>query len=33
MSTLFGPVIQQGYVVNDIDEAMQNWLARGIGFF
>lgn len=33
MSRLFGPVIQQAYVVPDITEAMQHWLARGIGPF
>lgn len=33
MSKLFGPVIQQGYVVSDIEAAMQHWLARGIGPF
>ena len=33
MSKLFGPVVQQGYVVPDIDEAMQHWIARGVGPF
>ncbi len=33
MSKLFGPVIQQGYVVPDIHAAMQHWLDRGIGPF
>jgi hypothetical protein len=33
MSQLFGPVIQQGYVVPDIQAAMQHWLDRGIGPF
>ncbi len=33
MSALFGPVIQQGYVVPDIREAMQHWIARGVGPF
>ncbi len=33
MSTLFGPVVQQGYVVPDVEQAMQHWLARGIGPF
>lgn len=33
MSALFGPVIQQGYVVADIDAAIQHWVARGIGPF
>ncbi|MBL6692072.1 MAG: VOC family protein [Pseudomonadales bacterium] len=33
MSVLFGPVVQQGYVVPDVDAAIQHWLARGIGPF
>lgn len=33
MSRLFGPVIQQAYVVPDVDQAMRHWLARGIGPF
>jgi catechol 2,3-dioxygenase-like lactoylglutathione lyase family enzyme len=33
MSVLFGPVVQQGYVVPDLQAAMQHWLARGIGPF
>ena len=33
MSALFGPVIQQGYVVPNIHEAMRHWVARGIGPF
>ena len=33
MSKLFGPVVQQQYIVSDIDEAMQYWIARGIGPF
>jgi hypothetical protein len=33
MSKLFGPVVQQGYVVPDIDEAMAHWIARGVGPF
>ena len=33
MSALFGPVIQQGYVVPDIQEAMRHWIARGVGPF
>ena len=33
MSTLFGPVVQQGYVVPDVEQAMQHWLARGVGPF
>ena len=33
MSRLFGPTIQQGYVVPDIDAAIHHWLARGVGPF
>lgn len=33
MSRLFGPVLQQGYVVPDVQAAMQHWLARGVGPF
>ncbi len=33
MSHLFGPVVQQGYVVPDVEQAMQHWLARGVGPF
>jgi hypothetical protein len=33
MSKLFGPVIQQGYVVPNVQDGMQHWLARGIGPF
>lgn len=33
MSYLFGPVVQQAYVVPDIEKAMQHWLARGVGPF
>ena len=33
MSALFGPVIQQGYVVPDIQAAMRHWIERGIGPF
>ncbi len=33
MSALFGPVIQQGYVVPDVNEAMRHWIARGVGPF
>jgi catechol 2,3-dioxygenase-like lactoylglutathione lyase family enzyme len=33
MSHLFGPVVQQGYVVPDVEDAMQHWLARGVGPF
>jgi len=33
MSVLFGPVVQQGYVVPDIQAAMAHWLARGVGPF
>ena len=33
MSVLFGPVVQQGYVVPDVRAAIDHWLARGIGPF
>jgi hypothetical protein len=33
MSVLFGPVVQQGYIVPDIQAAMQHWIARGVGPF
>jgi catechol 2,3-dioxygenase-like lactoylglutathione lyase family enzyme len=33
MSKIFGPVVQQGYVVPDINVAIEHWLARGIGPF
>ncbi len=33
MSQLFGPVVQQGYVVPDVDAAIEHWLARGVGPF
>jgi catechol 2,3-dioxygenase-like lactoylglutathione lyase family enzyme len=33
VSSLFGPVVQQGYVVPDVDEAIAHWLARGVGPF
>jgi catechol 2,3-dioxygenase-like lactoylglutathione lyase family enzyme len=33
MSLIFGPCVQQGYVVPDIQAAMQHWLARGVGPF
>ena len=33
MSKIFGPMIQQGYVVPDVTEAIQHWLARGVGPF
>ena len=33
MSRLFGPVVQQGYVVPDIGEAMAHWIERGVGPF
>lgn len=33
MSALFGPVVQQGYVVPDVDASIEHWLARGIGPF
>jgi catechol 2,3-dioxygenase-like lactoylglutathione lyase family enzyme len=33
MSALFGPVVQQGYVVPDVEESIAHWLARGVGPF
>ena len=33
MSVYFGPVVQQGYVVPDVEAAMGHWLARGVGPF
>lgn len=33
MSFLFGPVVQQGYVVPDVHAAIRHWLARGVGPF
>lgn len=33
MSRLFGPVVQQGYVVPDVEAAIEHWIARGIGPF
>ena len=33
MSSLFGPLVQQGYVVPDVDAAVAHWLARGVGPF
>jgi hypothetical protein len=33
MSSIFGPCVQQGYVVPDIYAAMHHWLARGVGPF
>ena len=30
MSSLFGPVVQQGYVVPDVEEAIAHWLSRGV---
>ena len=33
MSKIFGPVIQQGYVVPDAQVGIAHWLARGIGPF
>jgi catechol 2,3-dioxygenase-like lactoylglutathione lyase family enzyme len=33
MSEMFGPVVQQGYVVPEVESAMQHWLARGVGPF
>lgn len=31
MSKLFGPVRQVGYVVKDIEKAMNHWIALGVG--
>jgi hypothetical protein len=31
MSNLFGPVRQVGYVVKDIEKAMDHWVALGVG--
>ena len=31
MSTRFGKIAQIGYVVRDIDAAMENWLRHGVG--
>ena len=33
MSILFGPVVQQGYVVPDVEAAIAHWTARGVGPF
>ncbi len=33
MSKIFGPIIQQGYIVPDIYEAIEHWLTRGVGPF
>jgi len=33
MSTVFGDIIQQGYVVPDVYAAIDHWLARGVGPF
>jgi len=33
MSFVFGPVVQQGYVVPEIQAAVSHWLARGVGPF
>jgi len=33
MSFTFGPIVQQGYVVPNLDVAMAHWIARGIGPF
>lgn len=33
MSKLFGSVVQQGYVVPDVEAAIEHWLARGVGPF
>ena len=31
MSTKFGNIAQIGYVVRDIDAAMDNWVRHGVG--
>lgn len=33
MSKIFGPVVQQGYVVPDMQAALDHWIARGVGPF
>ena len=33
MSTLFGQVVQQGYVVPNVEDAIAHWTARGVGPF
>ncbi|MFN3231705.1 MAG: VOC family protein [Alphaproteobacteria bacterium] len=33
MSKIFGPVVQQGYVVPDMQKALAHWVARGVGPF
>jgi catechol 2,3-dioxygenase-like lactoylglutathione lyase family enzyme len=33
MSHVFGPVVQRGYVVPEIEAAVRHWLARGVGPF
>ena len=33
MSAVFGPVVQQGYIVPDIDKAIEHSTARGVGPF
>ena len=33
MSRIFGPVIQQGYIVPDVKEAAKHWIAIGVGPF
>jgi len=33
VSALFGPFIQQGWIVPDLDDALAHWLARGVGPF
>jgi hypothetical protein len=31
MSKIYGPMIQQGYIVPDLQAGMAHWLARGVG--
>ena len=33
LSHSFGPIVQQGYVVPDLDAGMAHWIARGVGPF
>lgn len=33
MSKIFGPVVQQGYIVPDMEKALAHWIARGVGPF
>ncbi|MGE4322176.1 MAG: VOC family protein [Sphingobium sp.] len=33
MSRIFGPVYQNGYIVRDLDEAIDHWVRMGVGPF